>query len=152
MVEESFTTCENCTDPVFKLDPICPSCEEANPGMDCEANPAATQIAGSGNTEYTDEDLTDHLGKYVKIDRVCYLVERDPTRQTPTLTSPTITNSFEDCATCQKQCLFVVVDVVDSTGAIQQRRVRVVVDMVCDEMTSDIFEVTDECPQEASNG
>ena len=148
MVEESFTSCDNCTDPVFKLDPVCPSCEEANPGMDCEANPAATPIAGSGNTEYTDVDLSEHLGKYVKIDGVCYLVERDPTRQTPTLPSLVITNSFEDCATCQKQCVTMVVDVIDGEGAIQQKKMRVVVDMVCDEITEDVIETTEECPPE----
>jgi len=148
MVEESFTSCENCTDPIFKLEPTCPSCEEANPGMDCEANPAATPIAGSGQTEYTDEDLTDHLERYVKVDGVCYFVERDPTRQASTLTSLEITNSFEDCVTCQKQCVTMVVDVIDGTGAIQQKKMRVVVDMVCDEITEDVIETTEDCPPE----
>ena len=148
MVEESFTSCENCTDPVYRLDPVCPTCEEANPGVECEAEAGARQVAGGGQTEYTDDDLTAHLGRYVKIDGICYLVARDPTRQTPTLPSMAITSSFEDCATCQKQCLFMVVDVVDNTGAILQRRVRVIVDMVCDEMTNNIVEVTEDCPPE----
>ena len=152
-VEESFTTddpninpCDNCTNPVFKLDPVCPSCEEANPGMDCEANPAATQIAGSGQTEYTDVDLTDHIGMYVRIDGVCYLVERDPTRQDPTVPSMAISDFFEDCVTCQRQCVTMVVDVVNGEGVIQQKKMRVVVDMVCDEITEDIIETTEDCP------
>jgi len=148
MVEESFINCDNCTDPIFKLEPTCPSCEEANPGVECEAEAGATQIAGSGQTEYTDEDLIDHLERYVKIDGVCYFVERDPDRHDTTLPELEITSSFEDCQTCQKQCLFMVVDVIDGTGAIQQRRIRTIVDMVCDEMTSNIVEVTEDCPQE----
>ena len=148
MVEESLTSCDNCTDPVFKLEPTCLSCEEANPGMNCEANPDETPIAGSGSTEYTDEDLSEHIGKYVKIDGVCYLVSRDPTRQSSTLESLVITNSFEDCAACQKQCVMMVVDVINGAGVIQQKRMRVVVDMVCGEIIEDIIETTTECPPE----
>ena len=148
MVEESFTSCENCTDPRYKLDPVCPSCEEANPGVECEAEAGARQVAGGGQTEYTDVDLIDVLGRYVKIDGVCYLVSRDPTRQAPTLTELAITISFDDCQTCQKQCVFLNVDVFYDGQVIGQRKIRAVVDMVCDEMTSDIAEVTEDCPPE----
>ena len=151
-VEESFPTCPDCTDPRFKLDPVCPSCEEATPGLECEVTSGATQVAGSGSVEYTDDDLSDYLGRYIKIDGVCYLVERDPTRQTPTLSDLDITITFDDCQQCQRECIFLNVDVFDDGQVIGQRKIRAVVDMICDEITETIVSTTDECPPESQSG
>jgi len=38
--------------------------------------------------------------------------------------------------------------VINGEGVIQQKKMRVVVDMVCDEITEDIIETTEECPQQ----
>ena len=151
---DSFATCPDCTDPRYKLDPICPSCEEANPGVEsCEDVSGSIQIAGGGEVEHTDVDLSAFVGKFVKYQRRCYFVSLAPNSEPVTISAPLdVTGPFEDCVACQKECVFFTVDVFDNGQVIGQRRIRTLVDMVCDEVTETIVGTTDKCPPESQSG
>ena len=145
---EEYAECLDCTDPKYKLEPTCPSCEDENPNL-CEPDPDATQISGGGTDEVTDHDLEDFVGRLVKYGGRCYLVSRASNSDATTLLTPIeVSGPFEDCETCQRTCLYVTVDVFVGDNQIKKMRKRIIVDRVCDEKEESIINL-EECPTDS---
>lgn len=85
----SVTACEQCDDPKYVLIPSCN---------------AACDDCASGGTEpdniVTREDLQDHVGRYVKVDGVCYLVTLPESSVVVTDETLSYSGPFDTCEAC----------------------------------------------------
>jgi hypothetical protein len=138
--------CNNCTEPVYRLTPNCPDCEELSGGdADCVVGAGETKVAGGGTQECTNEPLADYVGQYIKIEGTCYYVsttlECDITMPAPL----TFTGPFPDCDACQKACLWVVTNVRVYNNEIRQEKKQIIVDAICATKEETIIEIED-CP------
>jgi hypothetical protein len=138
--------CDRCEVPCYSLTPNCKSCDELAPNHpECE-NEGGTPVAGGGVQQFTTDDLSDVVGQYIKIDGICYYVgtaeEADCVGPT---TGITYDGPFPNCEECQITCLWVVTNVYEEDNKLKQDRKKILVDVICEEATTDIIGIED-CP------
>ena len=138
-------TCDYCTEPRYRLTPNCPDCDTITDGAsECDSE-EGTKTAGGSREWITDEDLSDYLGQYIKMQNICFYVTEAEDEEI-TLYSPiNFTGGYPNCEICQKTCLWVVTDVYVTDYGIRQKKKQIIVDQICRSDDQSIIDIED-CP------
>jgi hypothetical protein len=134
--------CDDCGFPLYKMDPVCPDCEDITGGSDdCEL-----EVGSGGSPKVTDEDLSASVGQFIKYEDICYHVSVTDKDDTKTLDAPfSYTGPFPNCNICQKTCLWVVTNVREFGDELLQEKKKIIVDAICDTDEKPIIGIED-CP------
>ena len=85
--------------PKYSLTPACNACTSGCLG----------EMGNDGESLITDTDLSSLVGRLVRYEGDCYLVQES--QEEVTVSEVSVTGPFSDCDECQRECLSVVVGV-----------------------------------------
>ena len=138
VINERFGTgtnaCDSCLVPTYSLTPACNACNS-----NC--------VGGGGNdgeSLITDTDLSSFVGRLVKYEGDCYLVQES--QEASTISDITVTGPFSGCDECQQECISVVVAVRIENNQLVMDTQEVVILKSCGELTEVIVDL-EECEE-----
>ena len=121
--------CDCCLAPKYSLIPVCNAC----------ASVCFGEGGNDGEGLITDTDLSSFVGRLVKYEGDCYLVQES--QGEVTLSDIEFTGPFIDCETCQQECISVVVGVrIEGTQLVMDTQ-EVIVLGSCGESTEVIVDL-----------
>ena len=126
--------CDCCLVPKYSLTPACSAC--------------SSNCGGGGGSDgaslITDTDLSSFVGRLVKYEGDCYLVQES--QEASTISDITVTGPFSGCDECEQECISVVVAVRIENNQLVMDTQEVVILKSCGESTEVIVDL-DPCEE-----
>ena len=126
--------CDCCLAPKYLLTPACNACTSNCLG----------EVGNDGESLVTDTDLSSFVGRLVRYEGDCYLVQES--QETVTVSDITVSGPFSDCDECQRECISVVVGVRIENNQLVMDTQDVVILRSCGESTEVIIDL-EECEE-----